>query len=304
MTARNRLYRSLDGLSVGDSFGERFFGVADDVVPRIVAREIPAPPWHWTDDTQMAVGLARVVHAKGEVDQDLLATEFAANMEPARGYGRGAFEILSKIKEGQSWRRASRSAFGGLGSFGNGGAMRVAPLGAFFADRDLEWVARQAALSAEITHAHAEGVAGAIAVAVAAALAAVAPSQPSPLGPSWLRAVRNHVPRGYTRETIDEALDLANETPVVEAALALGNGSGVTAPDTVPFCLWICAHRSGHFEEALWDTVSALGDRDTTCAIVGGILGARQPPPTAWTASREPLPDLSTLSTTTTTTSP
>jgi ADP-ribosylglycohydrolase len=35
--------------------------------------------------------------------------------------------------------------------------MRVAPLGAFFADKSLEVVCNQARLSAEVTHAHAEG---------------------------------------------------------------------------------------------------------------------------------------------------
>ena len=48
--------------------------------------------------------------------------------------------------------------------------MIVAPLGAFFSD-DLEKAAEQARLSAEVTHGHPEGQAGAIAIAVAAAQA-------------------------------------------------------------------------------------------------------------------------------------
>ncbi len=46
--------------------------------------------------------------------------------------------------------------FSGLGSFGNGAAMRAAPLGAWFAG-DVETVIQQAILSAEVTHAHPEG---------------------------------------------------------------------------------------------------------------------------------------------------
>ena len=290
MTAAERLRVALDGLSVGDAFGVRFFGFADDVVPRIMGRELPSSPWRWTDDTEMAVGLSRVFLAHREVDQVALALEFARNMNPERGYGRGAYEILTKILDGNTWGTASRSAFGGSGSFGNGAAMRVAPLGAFFADSALEEVAHQAQLSAEVTHAHAEGIAGAIAAAVAAATAHRA-VRGAPLGVPWLHEVREYVPSGYTRETIDEALGLSNAT-VVEAARALGNGTGVTAPDTVPFCLWICAHRSTSFEAAMWDTVSALGDRDTTCAIVGGILAGRMRPPAGWLATREPLPEL------------
>ena len=42
----------------------------------------------------------------------------------------------------------------------------------------------------------------------------------------------------------------------------------------------------------MWTTVAALGDRDTTCAIVGGILAARVGRaglPREWLEAREPL---------------
>jgi len=41
--------------------------------------------------------------------------------------------------------------------------------------------------------------------------------------------------------------------------------------DTVPLALWNVYHYINDFENCLWNTVSALGDRDTTCAIAGGI---------------------------------
>ena len=53
---------------------------------------------------------------------------------------------------------------------GNGSAMRVAPVGAFFAD-DLKRVSEEAEKSAVITHAHEEARSGAIAVAIATAFA-------------------------------------------------------------------------------------------------------------------------------------
>lgn len=180
-----------------------------------------------------------------------------------------------------------------MGSFGNGAAMRVAPLGAFFADQPLEVVCTQARLSAEVTHAHAEGIAGAIAVAAAAALAWQRRTTGGSLGRSWIAAVRDAVPRGYTRDAVAEALDVPSDAPIVEAAQTLGNGSAVTAPDTVPLCLWVVAHASRGFEQALWHTVSALGDPDTTCAIVGGVLALTAGPdgiPQRWLQSREAIP--------------
>ena len=89
-----------------------------------------------------------------------------------------------------------------------------------------------------------------------------------------------------------EALDVAPDATIVEAANVLG-GSGVTAPDTVPLCLWRVAHACAGFQEALWHTVSALGDRDTTCAIVGGIFALRTGHnafPGSWLEAREKLP--------------
>jgi ADP-ribosylglycohydrolase len=67
----------------------------------------------------------------------------------------------------------------------------------------------------------------------------------------------------------------------------------VTAPDTVPFALWCAARHLGSYEDALWATVSGLGDRDTTCAIVGGIVvmsaGVRSIP-AEWLEHREQIP--------------
>ena len=287
---RARARRALEGLSVGDAFGERFFGPSETVIPRIEARTLAAPPWRYTDDTEMALSIVEELEERGGVDADALAVRFARRMDPSRGYGAGVFEILSGVREGRPWRMLSRNAFRGMGSFGNGAAMRVAPIGGFFAD-DLRRVTREAEASAEVTHAHAEGVAGAIAVAVAAALCA---RSSGPSAREFLVSVLEQVPRGYTRDGIQEALALPEGCHPLDAAKALGNGAGVTAPDTVPFCLWIVAHHlTTSWEDALWATVRALGDRDTTCAIVGGVLALRPGPdgvPDAWRASREPLP--------------
>src|SRR5437660_11298938 len=88
-------------------------------------------------------------------------------------------------------------------------------------------------------------------------------------------------------------MDLAPDLSVETAVASLGNGSAVTAPDTVPFALWCAARHLSSYEEALWITVSGLGDRDTTCAIVGGIVvmyAGIESIPKQWLESREPTP--------------
>jgi ADP-ribosylglycohydrolase len=293
MTPEERARHSLDGLSVGDAFGERFFGAPDAVLPRIEQRYLALAPWPYTDDTEMAISVVEMLEAEGIVVQDTLARLFAFRMDDMRGYGAGTYRLLHGVREGIPWQRLSRAGFGGMGSFGNGAAMRVAPLGAFFADRDLGLVAEQARLSAEVTHMHPEGVAGAIAVAIGAALAWRCREQSSPLGKDWIEEIWGHTPEGYTRDGIQQALDLPESASVLLAARVLGNGSRVTAADTVPFCLWIASRFSTDYAEAAWHTVSALGDRDTTCAIVGGIVALRAGPqsiPADWLSRREALP--------------
>jgi ADP-ribosylglycohydrolase len=98
------------------------------------------------------------------------------------------------------------------------------------------------------------------------------------------------VPESVTRERIELALSIPGDHHL-EAVQRLGTGLQVSAQDTVPFCLWCAAYHLDNFEEALWWTVSGLGDRDTTCAIVGGIVVLSAPVPPAWVERRESLPE-------------
>lgn len=76
----------------------------------------------------------------------------------------------------------------------------------------------------------------------------------------------------------------------------IGNGSKVSAQDTVPFAIWSAAKNIHSFEEAMWFTVAGEGDRDTTCAIVGGIVSlyaGESSIPAEWLAATEALPEWS-----------
>ena len=173
---------------------------------------------------------------------------------------------------------------------GNGGAMRVAPLGAYFAD-DLDEVVRQARASAEVTHAHPDGQAGAVAVAIAAAVAWRMRTGAEPRsGEALLQAALHHTPEGETKNGLAKALTLPLGDDPLTAASTLGSGYRVLSWDTVPFALWCAARHLDSYEEALWTTVSGLGDRDTTCAMAGGVVAlsaGRASIPAEWLAARE-----------------
>ena len=150
--------------------------------------------------------------------------------------------------------------------------MRVAPVGAYFAD-DLDKVLYHARASAEVTHAHIEGIVGAMAVAAASALLLNKRlGRYSGEGKAFLRDVADRLPESDTKYKILTAASIPKESSIEFAVSALGNGMMLTAQDTVPFCLWCAAYFYDSMEEALWTAVSALGDRDTICAIVGGMV--------------------------------
>ena len=176
---------------------------------------------------------------------------------------------------------------------GNGAAMRVAPLGAYFADDTAELV-RQATLSAEVTHAHPEGQAGAVAVALAAGFAANHPDLPADqFAAPFFEFVLRHTPDSQTRALVSQARDLPAAYSVPTAASVLGNGSKLTAPDTVPFCLWVRGRVRSQFRG---------------CHVDGGVRrrrhghelrhrrwdrrgGGGRAPPAEWLKRREPLPE-------------
>ncbi len=265
---------ALDGIALGDCFGQTFFVPDENACQRIKDREIVKEPWHFTDDTVMAIGIYRILEKYGEIKQDELAKVFAKNyaLDWHRGYGGTAHSILRSIEEGKNWREVASSVFDGMGSMGNGGAMRVAPIGAYFAD-DLDKVLYYARASAEVTHAHIEGIVGAMAVAIAAAF-----MLNKKLGnysgdeKAFLCDIADKLPESDTKYKILSAVSIKKESKIDFVVSALGNGMKLTAQDTVPFCLWCVTHYYTSMEEALWTAVSALGDRDTICAIVGGVV--------------------------------
>ncbi len=292
----SRAYQSLIGLSVGDALGGFFEGASiKRMAPTVEKRLVPfVKPWRFTDDTNMALSIYEVLRKCGEIDQDMLAASFADHFVGGRGYGMGVRKLVARIRDGTPWREAAQNLFSKQGSFGNGGSMRVAPVGAYFAD-EIEAAIENAARSAEVTHAHPEGIAGAIAVAVAAAHAwRSGSSDQRPIRSEFIDQVLAFIPDGEVQRGVIRARDLPDGLPIQEVVNRLGNGHRISAMDTVPFVLWCAGEQLNNYEEAIWLTLSGGGDVDTTCAMVGGIVAAytgADQIPAKWLEHREALPD-------------
>lgn len=205
------------------------------------------------------------------------------------------------------------------GSCGNGSAMRVAPLGAYLAPEyhgdEENWsegpklcdfekkVVSEAALQAEVTHCHPEGIAGSIAITtlshnVTDALIRghiVDPNMPQIYYQNLLRLTL----KGQVWDGIAKARDLPYDMPIGKVIQILGNGQHVTCQDTVPLCCYLvikhlALNRESPdlYEKAIIETSMAFGDVDTNCAIVGGIIGIVCPPPEKWSQFCKPMDDV------------
>nr|KAF6503728.1 hypothetical protein HJG63_000394 [Rousettus aegyptiacus] len=128
---------------------------------------------YYTDDTAMARALVQSLLSKEAFDEVDMAHRFAQEYqkEPDRGYGAGVITVFKKLlsPKCRDVYEPARAQFNGKGSYGNGGAMRVA--GISLAYSSIQDVQKFARLSAQLTHASSLGYNGAILQALAVHLA-------------------------------------------------------------------------------------------------------------------------------------
>lgn len=138
-----------------------------------------------------------------------------------------------------------------LTSFGNGSAMRVSPVG--YAFRTIEQTLLEAKRSAEVSHAHPEGIKGAQATAAAVFLART----------------------GSSKEIIKEFIsttfqyDLERTCDEIRPKYRFDPSCQGTVPESI-----IAFLESKDFEDAIRLTISLGGDSDTMGAITGAIAEA------------------------------
>ncbi|MFC7348654.1 ADP-ribosylglycohydrolase family protein [Chryseobacterium zhengzhouense] len=265
--------KSLTGISIGDAFGESFFGEESLMKSYIHQRIIPESTLDFTDDTIMAIAVFKSLKKFGEISQDFLAEEFTKNyyLDINRGYGPSMHQYFRKVKSGENWKEVSYSKFEGQGSMGNGGAMRAAVIGAYFYD-DFDKLKLNAKLSCEVTHASKEAIEGTKAIALAAAFAVQEKLELIKLSQQeFIQKIQSELDDSDMKSKLNKALYLDGNPSTELLVKTLGNGIKMTAQDTVPIVIWMLSRYKNNFEECFWNTVSALGDRDTICAMAGGI---------------------------------
>ncbi len=285
---RDRFLGCLFGQAVGDALGAPYEGLPADFVYWMLGpvHELLAQPstevLRYTDDTQMMMGVAETLAAHGEICQETLCQRFVANYEPERGYGPGARRILERMAEGDDWQQLADTVFPG-GSFGNGAAMRVAPVGLLFC-HNLARVADQARVSALPTHRHPLGIEGAQLLALAVALAAQGP--PLKRGPFY-RALEDHCHSEEFRWQVRAARHLRRQ----HSLAFLGNS--LPAHRSVVTAIACFTTSADMFEGAVARAIALGDDTDTLAAMAGALSGAHlgfAAIPQRWVDRLEPEP--------------
>jgi len=269
-TLQDQFLGSLLGHAVADALAAPFEGMPADAVYhefgpiRNILKTPPQDTLTYTDDTQMTIAVAEALIADGEIRQDTLAARFADNYDPARGYGPSARHVIEAMRDGRDWRDLAANLLPG-GSFGNGAAMRVAPVALLFhanEDRLLE----QAVLSALPTHTHPLGIEGAQMLALAIAYAIRTPK--------FDRAeFYDHLRSHAASEEFDHQLRHASRLTQNDTLGRLGNT--LAAHQSVVTSIACFALNPDSFEQTICRAIAQGGDVDTLAAMAAAISGAR-----------------------------
>ena len=280
LTSSERIRGSLLGHALGDAIGaKREGGWLARSLWFVLGLSQPGM-WRTSDDTAMAHGTVRSILECGGVDVDHMARTWAAEARWSRGYGPGALKVLRRIRDGKEWRDLGPAHVYSGGSFGNGAAMRAAPLGLYLAERPelLETVR----LASSVTHGHPLGIDGGVVLALATAQAL---RDERDIG-ELIAACSTEEFR--TRLGAVEACLARRPEP---RELAREFGRSIRALDSAVTALvaaWL--HEDDTFEKLIAYCMAIGGDTDTIAAMAGGIYGARrglEALPAAWLAKLE-----------------
>jgi ADP-ribosylglycohydrolase len=335
---RDRMRGALLGLAVGDALGTTYefehmdqppypalaAGPATDVVG---AGPFDLRPGQVTDDTQLAVCLARSLAERGRLDVADVAARYVAWAQHAFDIGNQTRAAIDRLEAGEPPSSAALAHWRSRGRqpAGNGSLMRTTPIAVALGGAPGSAVIDAAIADSLITHAEPR-----CALACAAFDAAIAAAIAEPLdGRAMVEVASRALERGAARLRAvwagDDAEAAADRAALERAVVELAGDLGAALQDNpdvygeelhllrrpgyvrVAFRLafWHAVHTPS-WQGALVDVASRGGDADTNGAIAGALLGARdgagaipaawiervlgveQPGPAAWAEAHHP----------------
>lgn len=219
----------------------------------------------FTDDTVMTIAVAEALMNGGDETNFVAAMKKYGRMYPRAGYGMRFFHWLASENTEP------------YGSWGNGSAMRVSPVG-YFVEPSWDLTATACSVdtyakrSAAVTHNHPEGIKGALATANAIMFMRYRVKEGTDMveAKEWLR---DFIQKNYGYE-LSQSLD------EIRPGYKFTESCQETVPQAITAFL-----ESTDFEDAIRNAISLGGDSDTLAAITGGIAQAAYGVP-AWMEER------------------
>ncbi|MFN8613147.1 MAG: ADP-ribosylglycohydrolase family protein [Vulcanimicrobiota bacterium] len=292
MTRQERAAGCLIGGLVGDVVGapveaesaayiRKRFRDLDEILALDKVEELFGAHWQvgrYTDDTQMTACVAEWLLHDSPQDGQALLRRFSQAYRPARRYGSGTAMVLQAFEEHpDEWRSLATIMFP-EGSYGNGAAMRVAPIACrYYNDPPALFAASR--LSAITTHRHPLAVQGA--TLQAWALASLLRGDRELGTDKFLDGLELALNR-LSREGPDPQeyrLALAQIREGLEAGrqpaeMAILLGTGIDAKESVPTALYCFLASPDRFEQVVQSAVFLGGDTDTIASMAGALAGA------------------------------
>jgi len=302
----NRIRGCFYGALAGDCLGfpyEEFVHGPMDYTTEDVAKfvenfpqGVKKLPIQYTDDTSMMRCIAQSLIACNEFNPKDLAQKFTETYygeTKARGYGGSITQVFRRLRETNYADPFSpaKMQFNGSGSYGNGGAMRVAS-GVLFYANDFDKAMGIALNQCLITHTHPDGIMGSVLQAAAIYIALHSESKQLD-AKSFIKQLREimekqevkiypKVEDNCYKEKIDafEAL-LAEDTSTKNVVKVLGNGeAALHSVATAIFCFVRCLNPLAEIQienpiqRTIAYAISLKGDTDTIGTMAGAIAGA------------------------------
>jgi poly(ADP-ribose) glycohydrolase ARH3 len=236
----------------------------------------------FTDDTEMTLALAVSLVERGALDPGHCARTYARFFaaEPRRGYGPAVSKVLTLLGSGHDYRETGRAVYPG-GSYANGGAMRIAPVGLAFRNAG-DALLREAVRSALLcSHVHPDAVDGAFIQARAVArLARMGATADLEIGP-FLTELRSKAESLAVQEKLSLVVQASSQGWSDERLLAAvctpneyGEQFQIHAAEAVACALWAFACSPHDPEEVIIRAAGLGGDTDTVAAMAGALAGA------------------------------
>ncbi|KAJ8980095.1 hypothetical protein NQ317_008556 [Molorchus minor] len=310
---KSKFRGSLLGSLIGDCLGAPFEGDVVTSGDKIILQKyfdklqdsnFKGPYKQYTDDTAMMKSVAKFIIDKPEPDYKFLAKLFATEYfsEPKRGYGQNVIEVFHKLKNSkfENIYKPATEQFFGSGSYGNGGAMRIAPVALFFHD-NYKLMLEVAINTTKITHTNILGINGALLQCIAIHQALLMDPE-NKIDPIVFCKKLNEKMKELEKVDEDDEYDLDGTSKAYQDSLEIVEyllekeyndgldeevieklGNDIRAHKSVPTAIY-CFLRaqseipkidtSNIFRRTIQYAISLGGDTDTIACMAGAIAGA------------------------------